>query len=195
MFIETEKLIIRSIEPEDEQAYIDMASGGDLQDIFGDCSDCREWMASWIQEARALDRQDNPTGDYLAYAVTEKLHGILLGSVGCTYYEDLNQVGVTCFTGAAFRGQGYAAEAVTAYVQYFFTHYDIHRLIATVREDNTASWKTVENAGFVLSETRMYRDINDKKEELYRFYRRDDPLRPIPAHWNLWPGPEKYMDF
>lgn len=185
MFIETERLIIRSIEPEDEQAYINMASDGSLQDIFGDCSGCREWMGSWIREAQVLDREDNPAGEYLAYAVTEKSQGTLLGSVGCSYYEDLEQVGITFFIGSAFRGQGYAAEAAAAYVQYFFTHYDIHKLIATVRDDNTASWKTIEKAGFDLSDTRMYRDINDEKEELYRFYERSDTIRTVLVHWNL----------
>lgn len=141
MFIETERLIIRSIEPMDEQAYIDMASDGSLQDIFGDCSDCREWMGTWIQEARALDRQNNPAREYLAYTVTDKQRGIPLGSVGCSYYEDLKQVGIVYFIGSAFRGQGYAAEAATAYAQYFFTHYDIHKLIATVRENNAAFQK------------------------------------------------------
>lgn len=185
MFIETERLIIRSIEPTDEQAYIDMASDGSLQDIFGDCSDCREWMGTWIQEARALDQKNNPAGEYLAYAVTDKQRGIPLGSVGCSYYEDLKQVGITYFIGSAFRGQGYAAEAATAYAQYFFTHYDIHKLIATVRENNAASWKTVERAGFVLLDTKMYRDINDKQEELYRFYELRDKIDTVLAHWDL----------
>lgn len=185
MFIETERLIIRSIEPTDEQAYIDMASDGSLQDIFGDCSDCREWMGTWIQEARALDRQNNPAGEYLAYTVTDKQRGIPLGSVGCSYYEDLKQVGITYFIGSAFRGQGYAAEAATAYAQYFFTHYDIPRLIATVRENNAASWKTVERAGFVLLDTKMYRNINDEQEELYSFYELRNKIDTVLAHWDL----------
>lgn len=185
MFIETERLIIRSIEPTDEQAYIDMASDGSLQDIFGDCSDCREWMSAWIQEARALDRQNDPAGKYLAYTVTDKQRGIPLGSVGCSYYEDLKQVGITYFIGSAFRGQGYAAEAATAYAQYFFTHYDIHKLIATVRENNAASWKTVERAGFVLLYTKMYRDINDEQEELYMFYELRDKINTVLVHWGL----------
>lgn len=185
MFIETERLIIRSIEPTDEQAYIDMASDGSLQDIFGDCSDCREWMGTWIQEARALDQQNNPAGEYLAYTVTDKQRGIPLGSVGCSYYEDLKQVGITYFIGSAFRGQGYAAEAATAYAQYFFTHYDIHKLIATVRKNNAASCKTVERAGFVLLDTKMYRDIHDEQEELYRFYELRNKIDTVLAHWDL----------
>ena len=182
MIVETERLKIRSIELEDEQTYIEMASDGSLQDIFGDCTDCREWMNSWIQEARALDRENNPRREYLAYAIMEKHSGTLLGSVGCSYYEDLGQVGITFFIGGKHRGRGFAAEATAAYARYLLAHYDIHKLIATVKDDNTASWKTIERAGFTLTETRMYRDINDEKEELYRFYELKDIISKVLMH-------------
>ena len=62
MYLETERLIIRSLEPGDEEAFIDMASDGSLGDIFGDWGDCRKWMNSWIREALDLDRADDPHG-------------------------------------------------------------------------------------------------------------------------------------
>lgn len=43
-------------------------------------------------------------------------------------------------------------------------------MIATVRDKNTPSWKVIEKAGFILSEKRMYKDLNDSEETLYRFY-------------------------
>lgn len=185
MFIETERLIIRSIESTDEQTYINMASDGSLQDIFGDCSNCHKWMGSWIREAQALELEDNPCREYLAYAVTEKESGTLLGSVGCSYYEDQKQTGMCYFIGTPHRGQGYAAEAASAYVNYFFSHYDIHKIIATISEDNTASWKSMEKIGFTLTETKMYKDINDETEQLYRFYELDSPVCRALAPWGL----------
>lgn len=185
MFIETERLIIRSIESTDEQAYINMASDGSLHDIFGDCRDCQEWMGSWIREAQALDREDNPGREYLAYAVTEKKSGTLLGSMGCSYYEDRKQTGLCFFIGAPHRGQGYAAEAAAAYVNYFFSHYDIHKIIATIRDDNPASWRIMEKTGFALTETRLYQDINDEEEKLYRFYELNSPVSRVLAFWGL----------
>ncbi len=185
MFIETKRLIIRSLVPEDADSYIEMACDGSLQEIFGDCTDCREWMESWIAESQALDRRDDPRGEYLAYAVTEKQSGAVLGSVGCSYYDDLDQIGITFFIDSACRGNGYASEAVSAYAGYFFAHYasnpcvsahsgdtgrSVRQLIATVREGNTASWKTLEKAGFILTESRLYRDIHDETELPYRFY-------------------------
>ena len=43
-------------------------------------------------------------------------------------------------------------------------------MIATVRNDNISSWKVLEKAGFMLTKTGMYKDLNDNKEEQYRFY-------------------------
>lgn len=61
-------------------------------------------------------------------------------------------------------------EAVQAYVKYFFEHYDLQKLIATIREENVSSCKVVEKSGFVLTEKKLYKDLNDEKEELYHFY-------------------------
>lgn len=47
-------------------------------------------------------------------------------------------------------------------------------MIATVREENISSWKVVEKAGFALVERKLYQDINDDKEEMYRFYEMKD---------------------
>jgi len=46
-------------------------------------------------------------------------------------------------------------------------------MIATIREENISSWKVIEKAGFTLNEKKMYKNINDVKEELYRFYEID----------------------
>lgn len=170
MRLETKRLIIRSLLPEDENAYIKMASDGSLHEIFGDCSDCQEWMGGWIAEAMQLDKENNPHREYLAYAVLEKRENRVVGSVGCSYYEDLNKTGITYFIGGQERKKGYASEAARAYADYFLQTYPDSEIIATVQAQNTPSCKVVENAGFSLTETKNYRDINDEKEEIYNFY-------------------------
>ena len=37
-------------------------------------------------------------------------------------------------------------------------------------EDNVPSWKTIESVGFSFTEKKMYKDLNDANEVLYRFY-------------------------
>lgn len=169
VLFETERLYIRTVQPEDEASFIRMASDGSLHDIGFD-RDCGTWMKNWTQEARRLAEQNNPRTDWLAYAVVLKSTGEVIGSVGCSYYEDLKEVGIVYFIGAENRGNGYAAEAARAYADYFLRSYDVPKLTATIREANPASWKTAENANFVLTETKLYKDIYDKEAVLYRFY-------------------------
>lgn len=61
-------------------------------------------------------------------------------------------------------------EAVQAFITFFFEHYNESELMLTILDDNIPSWKMAEKAGFTLVEKKMYQDIDDEKEELYRFY-------------------------
>lgn len=115
MYIETERLLIRSLKLSDEKAFIEMASDGSLTEIYGDCSECHKWMGDFIKEAMQLELENNPNKEFLAYAIETKNEYTAIGSVGTSYYDDLLEIGVTYFIGAKFRGKGYAAEALRAY--------------------------------------------------------------------------------
>lgn len=52
----------------------------------------------------------------------------------------------------------------------FIEQYSESEIIATILDANTPSWKVAEKSGFNLIEKKMYKDIDDEKEELYRFY-------------------------
>ncbi len=88
MYLETERLIIWDLLPEDEQPFIDMISDGSMQDVFKDYQNAKDWMADWIAEAIQFSTEDDPSHDYLAYAIADKKTNIAIGSVGCTYYLD-----------------------------------------------------------------------------------------------------------
>lgn len=123
-----------------------------------------------MAEAKELAIRDNPSTNYWAYVITLKNENIVVGSVGCSYYEDLQEIGITYFIGAQYRNNGYTVEAVKSYTKYFFNHYNVQKMIATVRKENISSCKVLEKAGFILTEKKMYKDLNDAKEEKYRFY-------------------------
>ncbi len=168
MQIETQRLLIRDVKTEDGIPFVKMATDGSLSDCGFD-KDCGNWMTEWINEAKKFAFRDDPNTDYLAYTITLKDKAVI-GSVGCSYYEDLQKTGITYFIGAQYRGNGYAVEAVKAYTEYFLNHYNAKRMIATVRDENIPSWKVIEKVGFILSEKRMYKDLNDDEEKPYRFY-------------------------
>ena len=170
MLIESKRLIIRDLQTEDVIPFAEMAADGSLKDVGFDKA-CSSWLKNWVNEAKEFAIRDNPCMDYLAYTITLKGTNTVIGAVGCSYYEDLKETGITYFIGAQYRNNGYAAEAAKAYIKYFFNHYiTVQKMIATVREENIASWKVIEKAGFRLTEKRMYQDINDAGEEFYHFY-------------------------
>lgn len=177
MMLQTPRLLIRDVLPADAAVFAQMAADGSLHDIGFD-EGCGGWIDGWVTEAHALALQDAPGASYLAYTVVRQCDGAVLGSAGCSYYEDLHEVGVTFFLGAAHRGCGYALEAVRVYTEYFFARYALPRMIATVQQDNAASRRVVERAGFRLLEVRPYRDLNDSAALSYCFYelRREDAL-------------------
>lgn len=165
MKIETERLIIRSVQMGDEKALADMAKDGSLSEIGFD-EDCSRWIGEWIDEAIDLSMKDDPRTDYICSIVCIKDDESVIGSVGNTYYQDMEKIGVCYGIGAKYRQMGYASEAVKAYLEYFFDHYGEDEIIAVISGDNTASCKTAEKAGFILSDTRMYKDIYDTEERL-----------------------------
>ena len=170
MFLETKRLIIRSIQTSDEKAFIAMASDGSLTEIYGDCSECDQWMGDFIREAIQLETEDNPYHEYLAFAIEDRTSHRVIGSVGSSYYEDFREVGVTYFIGSDYRGNGYAAEALQCFVDYLFAKYDLKKLVATPNVQNTASCKTLERAGFSVIETKLYQDLYDEREEMRHIY-------------------------
>ena len=170
MRLETERLIIRDLEPEDELPFVSMAEDSSLSKDIGFDKGCEKWMAIWILEARALAARDDPHKDYMAYTVVLKENHAVIGSVGCSYYKDFQKTGMTYFMGATYRKNGYATEAVRAYSRYCLNHYHLEQLIATIRAENIPSCRVIEKAGFQWTEKRLYKDINDETEEWYHFY-------------------------
>lgn len=175
MRLETERLIIRDLEPEDELPFVSMAEDGSLSKDIGFDKGCKKWMAGWIAEARAFALRDDPHQDFIAQTIVSKDSHTVIGSVGCSYYSDLQKTGITYFIGTSYRNMGYAAEAVRAYSRYCLNHYHLEQLIATVRAENVPSCRVIENAGFQWTETRLYKDINDETEEWYHFYALKQP--------------------
>lgn len=169
MWIETQRLLIRDVLPGDETAFAKMSADGSLHDCGFD-GDCAGQVAEWIIEAKDFAARDDPYQDYMAYTITLKAENTVIGSVGCSFYEELQKTGIVYFVGAQYRNNGYAVEAVKAYTKYFSAHYNVKNMIGTVKNENTPSWRVMEKAGFKLVEKRMYKDLYDDAEKLYRFY-------------------------
>ena len=92
MWIQTDRLNIQDLKTADGIIFSGMASDDSLTEIW---TDTRHpgWMEEWMEEARGLAARDAPAEEYLAYTVELKDNHEVIGSVGCTYYEDLEKIG------------------------------------------------------------------------------------------------------
>ena len=64
MYLETDRTIIRSIQPGDEKAYVEMAKDGSLAEIGFD-EIFSDWAENWINEAVELTEKDDPKADHI----------------------------------------------------------------------------------------------------------------------------------
>ncbi len=96
-------------------------------------------------EANFLSRKDLP------FLVFDKGSGHLLASVGLhrtVWQTPKTEIGYWCRSSAC--GQGFVTEAVAALVDYAFCHLQAVRIEIVTDEENTASRRVAERAGFTL---------------------------------------------
>jgi RimJ/RimL family protein N-acetyltransferase len=112
---------------------------------------------SWdgITEARAVafvrEQQAAPVGapgEWLQIAIERKDSGRMIGDCAFKVMEDdprQAEIGYTLARDA--QGQGFASEAVTALLTWAFPTFNLHRVIAIVDVENTASVAVLERLG------------------------------------------------
>jgi len=163
--VETERLIVREFQDGDQaarRALIVDAFGHPLSE-----ADNNQWF-TWTQlNYRALERLYQPP--YGEYAVVGKATGTLIGSVGLVqslipwgvfdqyrapdeppYYLTSPEFGLFWAVDKTQRGQGYAAEAAQAIIDYAFQKLAARRVIATTEQVNAASQRVMRKLGMTV---------------------------------------------
>ena len=76
MWLETDRLIIRSIQQGDEVVFSDMAQDGSLGQVGFDAN-CSAWIGDWLVEAKELTNNDNP-----------RVEKVIDGYTGFLFYDE-----------------------------------------------------------------------------------------------------------
>lgn len=145
--LETERLILRAIRPEDAAA---IAAYQGLAEVAR--------YVPW--EPRPLTRVEeliprwmamDGTGDDsegVQYAITRKEDGVLLGDCMIMFGDRAARQGeVGYLLDPAHHGRGYATEATRAMIDAGFAIGGLHRICARCDARNTASWRVMEKLG------------------------------------------------
>lgn len=156
MYIKTDRLIIRDLEPKDSDQLYKIVWQKNMLRFMKDWSENSpspesfEGYINWHQE------QKNSKDIYKSkrYAITLKDNDMLIGCAGMGLEDTLNEVEMAYFLDEDYQGKGYATEALNALFDWCMSVSDIKYLILTIDCANEASCKVAKKAGFELFEKR-----------------------------------------
>lgn len=81
--------------------------------------------------------------------IVERKSNQFIGDVGIHFIDPENyQAEVGCTLDKHYQGQGFALEALREVIDYLFTEYKKHRIVASIDPDNLSSIILVERLGF-----------------------------------------------
>jgi RimJ/RimL family protein N-acetyltransferase len=142
--LETERLILRPMEPGDaEELHAVHADPSTFEYIGSPPPASIEETEARIQRIRAR-LEDAVSGPW---AVVEKASGRLIGDAGLQILEDGPEVELGYKLGPEYRGRGFATEAGRACLAYGFETLGLDQIVAVAWPENTASWRVMEKLG------------------------------------------------
>lgn len=159
--VHTDRLIIRSFEPDDFEAMFEYYR-------LPETAVYLYWEAMTAEETRAkLKLKLNQTtlkedGDVLSLAVWSLEHQTLIGDLSMALRSKMHrQAEIGFIFNPRFGGNGYATEAAHALMGLGFNEFEFHRLYGRCDARNKASWGLMERLG-------MRREAHFKQNEIFK---------------------------
>ena len=149
--IETARLRLRKMVPEDIEGLLEIFTDARVMASFGVPPFSREQMTAWM--TRNLSHQEEH--GYGLFSVVLESEGKLIGDCGLEHMEiDGDKVVELGYDFAsAYWGQGFATEAAEAVRDYAFTELGITELVSLIQTHNLASLRVSEKIGMRLRRT------------------------------------------
>ena len=143
--IETKRLILRDMKPEDTANLIEMlGTPVVMRWLFGTGPMANDEAQRFISEHFTFGKSASGLG-ILRIKETGQFAGFG-GLLPCRYlYEDDYELGFALIE--EHFGKGYATEIGIAQIEYGFEHFDVRRLLGLAHPRNTASLKVLEKIG------------------------------------------------
>jgi RimJ/RimL family protein N-acetyltransferase len=148
--LETERLILRSHQPDDFDSYVDMWSEPDVVRFIGGRPFTRE--ESWSRMVRQAGLWQHLGFGF--FAIEEKETGRFIGEAG---FHDLRRAMDPSIEGtleagwalvSSGQGWGYATEAMTAAVNWADVAFPDRKMTCIINPDNLASLRVASRLGF-----------------------------------------------
>jgi len=165
MRIETSRLVIRTFEPRDSDAWITIINDPEVARYTP--SDDTVATPELYQEVMERRHTQERERGYAMWAVEAKETGACIGQCGLYQYvaegkEPEVEIGYHYLP--ASWNKGYGTEAVVAVLTYGFGTVGLDRVIALVVPENVGSWRVAEKAGMRFEGLATYYEMPDLKK-------------------------------
>jgi [ribosomal protein S5]-alanine N-acetyltransferase len=171
--IETDRLLIREIRPDDVDAFQELVSHSEFHYYYFDGS--REKTQAFVDEAIATRTapQKGELRKSFMMAVEHKITGTLIGHVTVDILDKApDDYDLAYFIHPDHWGRGYATEAAAGFLKALFDTVAPPQVVATAHPENIASQKLLRHVGFKeTGETTRIESADGKGERLW--YRLD----------------------
>lgn len=143
--IETERLLLRPLGPQDLEAMLDIQSREDVARYLYWEPRSRPEVERFIsQSTSTLERE----GDRLRLAIVLREGDVVIGDVVLAWLSETHRTGEIGFlVHPDYQGHGYAREAALALMRLGFEEMGLHRIIGRTDDRNEASAKVLERLG------------------------------------------------
>ncbi|MFT8929792.1 MAG: GNAT family N-acetyltransferase [Sporolactobacillus sp.] len=153
MLVETERLIIRKLDSDDEALLYDYSREKTLRDELPDQVYDNLNEAHEVVEYLCANYNTTPQRYPLVYGIELKHTKTLVGHVGLSEIKAGIKIGYA--VGMNYQGNGYATEAVGAFVKWAKENLGLNALYGIVKESNTGSQQVLLRNHFIL-QNEMY---------------------------------------
>lgn len=143
----TERLFLRSIRPDDAEAWFLFRSDAAANKYQG-------WIPATVRDVHDfIQNRISPlfdmTGTWFQFAIIKKDLHQLIGDAGVHFFDaEKKQVEIGFTLDMNYQGKGYATEALRAVIHYLFRDRHKHRITASIDPANERSIRLVERLGF-----------------------------------------------
>ena len=165
--LETERLILRVLKPEDAYSVSYNSRrprvAAEMSDmILADEVAGREWI-NWIN---SISNVEEP---WQVLAIETKSENKCIGLVGVIPQKKINgEIEILYEIADEYQINGFATEAATALIKWFFETRNNSYLCAIIKVNNIASQRVIEKIGFKYIEDRVIE--YDNKATMFRYY-------------------------
>jgi RimJ/RimL family protein N-acetyltransferase len=145
--LDTERLRLRSFEPDDSDAMHEIYSDAGVVRYLYEAQRTRAEVAALVAQKRANTRLSS-AGDGLSAAVVLRESGRLVGDVSLLWISESHRQAELGFVmHPSWHGRGYATEAARPMLAFAFEVVGVHRVIGRTEARNVGSARVLEKLG------------------------------------------------